>query len=207
MAMGDELLFHTALFACVTHMCYLGKNLHRESAELLQRIVRELNRRIAEAGDSANYSDTTVCAVSCLAMTEVYCNEANRVLVTTNRIRYDEQVAVGSWDKWKLHIEGMKRMLLLKGGMKTIAEGLRMKIYRCVTLSLLGHLTVRQQHLVPTSRVPLNLVCHQSLTHPFQRIRRLSCRRPRVRGRLITPSPPSAPSCQYADSSLKFWRR
>ena len=138
MAMNDDLMFHTTLFACVTHMCYMGKNLHRESAELLQHIVREINRRIVEVGDSTNYADTTVCAVSCLAMTEVYCNEANRVLVTTNRMRYDEQVAVGSWDKWKLHIEGMKRMLLLRGGMGTIAEGLRMKIYR----SAFSHLSI-----------------------------------------------------------------
>jgi hypothetical protein len=133
LAMGDELMFHTTLFACTTHMCYLGKGYERECAEILQRIVREINRRIVDAGDSANYSDSTICAVSCLAMTEVYCNEANRVLATTNRTRHNEQAAIGNWDKWKLHIEGMKRMLDLKGGMDSIAEGLRMKIYRSVT--------------------------------------------------------------------------
>lgn len=133
LAMTDELMFHTMMYACAVHMTYLGKGYQRESAEILQCIVREINKRIMDAGDSAKYSDSTVCAVSCLAMTEVYCNEANRVLATTNRIPYHDQAASGSWDKWKLHAEGMRRMITLKGGMNTIAEPLRMKIHRYVT--------------------------------------------------------------------------
>ena len=132
--MCDELMFKTTLFACTMHMSYLGKGFVRECAEILQTIVREINKRIVDAGNSANFSDATVCAVSCLALTEVYCNEANRPLVPTNQRNYDEQVAPGNWDKWKLHIEGMKRMINLRGGMQTIAEGFRMKIHRLVTL-------------------------------------------------------------------------
>src|SRR5262249_20607772 len=115
MAMGDELMFITTLFACIMHMSYLGKGYSRECAEILQTIVREINKRIVDAGDSPNFSDATICAISCLALTEVYCNQANRVQVPTNERNYDEQVASGNWDKWRLHIEGMKRMISLKG--------------------------------------------------------------------------------------------
>ena len=138
MAMCDELMFKTTLFACTMHMSYLGKGFVRECAEILQTIVREINKRIVDAGNSANFSDATVCAVSCLALTEVYCNEANRASVPTNQRNYDEQVTPGNWDKWKLHIEGMKRMINLRGGMETIAEGFRMKIHRLVTLRSVG---------------------------------------------------------------------
>ena len=134
MAMCDELMFRTTLFACTMHMTYLGKGYSRECTEILQTIVREINRRIVDARDSANFSDSTVCAISCLALTEVYCNEANRVLVPTNERNYDEQVVPGNWDKWRLHIEGLKCMISLRGGMQTIPEGFRMKIYRLVTL-------------------------------------------------------------------------
>jgi hypothetical protein len=74
MAMGDELMFRTTLFACTMHMSYLGKGYTRECAEILQTIVREINKRIVDAGNSGNFSDATVCAISCLALTEVYCN-------------------------------------------------------------------------------------------------------------------------------------
>jgi hypothetical protein len=134
MAMCDELMFRTTLFACTMHMSYLGKGYSRECAEILQTIVREINRRIVDAGVSGNFSDSTICAISCLALTEVYCNQANRVLVPTNERNYDEQVIPGNWDKWRLHIEGMKRMINLRGGMETIPEGFRMKIHRLVTL-------------------------------------------------------------------------
>ena len=134
MAMCDELMFRTTLFACIMHMSYLGKGYDRECAEILQTIVREINKRIVDAGDSANFSDATVCAISCLALTESYCNQANRVLPPTNERNYYEQVAPQNRDKWRLHIEGMKRMINLRGGMHTLPEAFRMKVHRLVTL-------------------------------------------------------------------------
>lgn len=80
MAMSDELAFYTILFASTMHMGFLGKGYGRESAELLQNVIREINRRISNVGDSSNYSDATVYAVCTLAIIEVYCNHANRVL-------------------------------------------------------------------------------------------------------------------------------
>jgi hypothetical protein len=134
MAMCDELMFRTSLFACIMHMSYLGKGYNRECAEILQTIVREINKRIVDAGDSSNFSDATVCAISCLALTEAYCNQANRVLLPNNERNYYEQVAPRNRDKWRLHIEGMKRMINLRGGMHTVPESFRMKVHRFVTL-------------------------------------------------------------------------
>jgi len=134
MAMSDELMFRTTLFACITHLSYLGKGYSRECAEVLQTIVREINKRIVDAGNSPNFSDATVCAISCLALTEAYCNQANRFLPPTNKHDYDEQKASVNRDKWRLHIEGMTRMISLRGGMRTIPESFKMKIHRLVTL-------------------------------------------------------------------------
>lgn len=76
MGMSDELAFHTILFATTMHIGFLGKGYGRESAELLQTIIREINRRISDAGNSANYSDGTIFAVYTLAIVEVFCTES-----------------------------------------------------------------------------------------------------------------------------------
>jgi hypothetical protein len=76
LAITDELMFHTALFACTAHMVQLGKGCSQENSELLHRIVRRLSNRIVQARDNGHYSDTTIAAVSCLAMTEVSVEDA-----------------------------------------------------------------------------------------------------------------------------------
>lgn len=82
MAVTDELLFITSLFACTAHMIQVGRGYVQENAELLHRVVRLLNQRIIDAGDSGNYSDATICSVSCLALTEVWLDTPIQVLST-----------------------------------------------------------------------------------------------------------------------------
>lgn len=69
LAITDEVLLHTVLFASVVHISFVsGCRSSEESDVIMEPIFRQLGRRLQ---DYTKLSDATIGAVSCLAMVEV----------------------------------------------------------------------------------------------------------------------------------------
>lgn len=103
---SDEVFLHAILFSSALHFSLLSGHSTFKGSELLTRaILDRLNRKL----HSGNYSDTTIGAVSCLAL----CGNQT-----------------GDSQQWEMHIAGMSGMIRARGGMRSVESKMQMKLHR-----------------------------------------------------------------------------
>ena len=118
-ALADTAQFHALLYAsCVYHGLVQGITESREAALHLERASRLINDRLS--GPAAEITDTTIGAVSCLAM-----GEAVR----------------GHPDAWNVHMSGLRQMIQMRGGFSALHGYLRQKIYRADLVGAVDYMT------------------------------------------------------------------
>ncbi|KAK6383106.1 hypothetical protein LTS17_003776 [Exophiala oligosperma] len=105
-AINDEVFLHVILLSSAMHyISTMNCQDVGDSKVLLKVIFDRLNRRL----QTGNYSDTTIGAVSCLAL----CDNSE-----------------GNHTQWAMHAAGMSEMIRNRGGIASIPPEKRLKLYR-----------------------------------------------------------------------------
>lgn len=105
-AVTDQALLHTILYSSALHYSAASKLRKVKDGEVLMKVILD---RLSHRLSTGTLSDVTIGAVSCLALCEN---------------------SLGNHDKWAMHTAGMSEMIRVRGGVSSIPEKMRMKIYR-----------------------------------------------------------------------------
>ncbi|EXJ81958.1 hypothetical protein A1O1_08025 [Capronia coronata CBS 617.96] len=131
-AVSDKTLLHTILFSSAQHYRACRQDRHLKDSEILMKVILDsLNRRLS----TNSLSDVTIGAVSCLALSE-------------NQL--------GHHDKWAMHNAGMSEMIHVRGGVESIQDVMRMKIYRADIIGAVDTLTRPRLPRPPRTTLPLD---------------------------------------------------
>ncbi|KIX04814.1 uncharacterized protein Z518_05685 [Rhinocladiella mackenziei CBS 650.93] len=107
---------HNSVLLCPPPCIHLSRLQFKDSDLLMKIILDRLNPRL----NDGKPSDATIGAVSCLALCE---NQR------------------GNHSKWAMHAAGMSQMIRVRGGVSSIPEAMRMKIYRADIISAVDTLS------------------------------------------------------------------
>ncbi|EXJ77543.1 hypothetical protein A1O3_09770 [Capronia epimyces CBS 606.96] len=130
-ALTDEVLLHTILYSSALHHAATSQYVNfRDSEVLMKVILNRLNRRLS----AGTLSAVTIGAVSCLALCE-------------NQL--------GSHGKWAMHTSGMSEMIRVGGGISSIPDAMRMKIYRADIIGAVDTLSQPSLHRPARTSFPL----------------------------------------------------
>ena len=124
--MTDAALFHALL--CTSALFGLH-DIAVQRKHMLESI-RLINGRLS--GDGAT-SDATITAILFMAKAEV--SYAVKESVKLLKLTMGSQYFQGNHGVWSVHMDGVKRIVELRGGMETLSQLIQQKIYRSVTIS------------------------------------------------------------------------
>ena len=115
---NDIVLFHATLQLSAMRLQTLqsqisGLNLHQLSAEC----IRLLRDRVENEELQLRVSDQTISAVATLAAIEVSCARLKKKQLLT-----DKQHERGNMKMLRMHMDGLKRMVGIRGGLNAIRE-------------------------------------------------------------------------------------
>jgi hypothetical protein len=126
LVMGDSALFHALL--CTSAL--LGLHDMAVQRKHMLASIRLINGRLS--GDGAT-SDATITAILFMGKAEV--SYALKESVKLLRLTMGLQYFQGNHGAWSVHMDGVKRIVELRGGMETLSRLIQQKIYRSVTIS------------------------------------------------------------------------
>lgn len=150
--MTDAALFHSIL--CGTALFWdIYESSKIESLAIFKHMKEAVHLLSARLQDPVNsISDSTMVTVAHLAEYEASTSSSRhkkRELIVSN-VR---QIAIGNFANWKNHIDGLLKMVQLRGGFESLGDDLKNKVlrYRCfnhqcrrctLTLRQSGHLSL-----------------------------------------------------------------
>jgi len=127
LAMTDAALFHSLLCGSALYMDTLaGRKESLETSKHMKEAVCLLSKRLQEP--ESGLSESTLVAVAHLADFEV-----SNGLDSEGTVVDKVQCMAGNFKNWNLHMDGLQKMVQLRGGFITLNSSLRTKIFRHIS--------------------------------------------------------------------------
>jgi hypothetical protein len=125
-AVTDAAMLQAMLYGGAVYLALLeGKTESWDMMYHQHQTVSILNKRLCDS--TLHIADSTISAISCLALGEVGCYSANFYKMADNSI---SQAITGNPNKWHIHMRGIQQMLRKRGGTSSLDPLIQVKLQR-----------------------------------------------------------------------------
>ena len=130
-ALSDEALFHALLYTTATYAGLVRGTTESKEAVLHAGLSMKLiGERLGKTLSNGGREEGIIGAVSCLAFTEASYLCAK---IEEQWLLMEVQALRGDFEKWGIHMRGIKQMVGIQGGTSKLSLTLQLKIYRYVS--------------------------------------------------------------------------